>query len=140
MNLLILIRHGESQQQARDLTGGWTDCELTDRGQRQAMLIAQRLFRVLEDRPFRLYSSDLKRAAQTASIVGDVFETRPTLHPELRELNNGDAKGLSRADAKQMERPITEPVHDWVAYPSAESWRDMTRRVHAFMEEMEAMT
>ena len=134
MNTLILIRHGQSDQHIRDITGGWTDTHLTDLGQIQAQRTAARLKRLLAHNPARLISSDLSRAAETASIIGDACNLEPKFYEELRELNNGQAVNLSRHQAKSIELPITEPIHDWVPYPGGESWRAMTERIYDFME------
>src|SRR3954471_16764384 len=106
MNTLILIRHGQSDQHVRDVTGGWTDTRLTDLGRMQAQRVGQRLKRLLGPRPARLIASDLSRAAEFARIIADGCELDPKFYEELRELNNGDAINLSRAKAKTIEQPI----------------------------------
>jgi probable phosphoglycerate mutase len=134
VNTLILIRHGQSDQHLRDITGGWTDTRLTDLGRMQAQRVAERIKRLLGPRPARLVASDLYRAAEFARIIGAECSIEAQLYEELRELNNGDAINLSRARAKEIEQPITEPLHDWVPYPHAESWRMMTERIYGYME------
>ena len=79
-----------------------------------------------------LYASDLQRAVQTAEPVGRMLRVDVVATPELRELDNGVARGLSLADAARIERPVTEPVLDWVPYEGAESWRDLHGRIAAF--------
>ena len=134
MNTLILIRHGQSDQHIRDTTGGWTDTRLTDLGRLQAARVAERLKRLLGPRPAKVVSSDLARAAEFAGIIAAHCHLEVRYYEELRELNNGDAINLSRVQAKAIEQPITDPVHDWVPYPHAESWRMMTERIHGFLE------
>jgi len=134
VNTLLLIRHGQSDQHLRDITGGWTDTRLTDLGRMQAQRVGERIKRLLGPRPARLVGSDLVRAAEFARIIGGTCAMEPHFYEELRELNNGDAINLSRAKAKEIEQPITEPLHEWVPYPHAESWRMMTERIHGFME------
>jgi len=134
MNRLILVRHGQSDQHIRDITGGWTDTRLTDVGRSAAQRIAQRVQRLLEDRPARLVSSDLARCAETARTIGETCHLKLELYEELRELNNGEAINRTLAQAKEIERPITEPVHDWIPYPGGESWKMMTDRIYGFME------
>jgi probable phosphoglycerate mutase len=134
MKALFVIRHGQSDEHIRGITGGWTDTRLTDLGREQAQRTGLRLRRMLDGRPASLASSDLLRSAETARIIGEICEMEPKLHAELREVNNGDAANLTRARAKQIERPITEPIQDWIAYPRGESWRMMAQRVYGFME------
>ncbi|MBD3404563.1 MAG: histidine phosphatase family protein, partial [Candidatus Lokiarchaeota archaeon] len=61
---LILVRHGESHHIVEDISGGWTDTPLTERGQRQAQAVANRLFDMFDSRDFTLFSSDLMRASE----------------------------------------------------------------------------
>lgn len=139
MNSLILIRHGQSDQHVRDITGGWTDTHLTELGREQSRRTALRLVRLLQDRPAKLYTSDLSRAAETAKIIGDTLQIPATANADLREINNGQAINLSRDQAKLIEQPITAPIHDWIPYPAGESWRMMDTRVREAMEMINPM-
>jgi broad specificity phosphatase PhoE len=131
---LILIRHAQSEHQIRGLTGGWTDTPLTRAGCAQAAALAERCRNLLAGGPVpRVYSSDLRRAAQTAGCVAAALQTKCRLEPALREINNGAAAGRTTEEALEVELPLTEPVLDWIAYPGAESWRSMETRVFAAM-------
>jgi broad specificity phosphatase PhoE len=136
MNTVLLLRHGQSEQHVRDITGGWSDVPLTEVGRRQAHLTAARVQSLVGDRPVRLFTSDLIRAAETARIIGGALSIPSIPHPGLRELNNGRAAGLTRAQAEAIALPLTEPAVDWVPYPEAESWRQMERRVFECLEEI----
>lgn len=131
---LIIVRHGEAEHMVKGLTGGWTDTPLTELGRRQAELTGPALADMIAGRPFGFYSSDLKRAAETARILARSLGAEPTLTPALRELNNGDAAGMAEQEALSIRNPITEPLVDWRPYPGAENWREMSERVIAFME------
>jgi broad specificity phosphatase PhoE len=134
MNTLILIRHAQSDQHVRDITGGWTDTHLTDLGRQQSERIARRVEKILDARPAKLFSSDLSRAAETSRVIADICHLQLTFYEDLRELNNGSAINLTRTQAKAIEQPITEPIHDWIPYPKGESWKMMADRVYGFME------
>src|SRR5215211_972452 len=125
MNTLILIRHGQSDQHIRDVTGGWTNTRLTDLGRMQAQRVGQRLKKLLGPRPAKIVSSDLARAVEFATIIASQMGAEARFYEELREINNGDAIDMSRTQAKAIEQPITEPIQEWVPYPNAESWRMM---------------
>lgn len=93
MTTLILLRHGETEW---NLSGRWQgqamDTELSPRGRAQARIVARRL------QGYRLgaiYSSDLKRAWDTARIVGDELGLRPIAEPGLRESDIGAWTGLT---------------------------------------------
>ena len=133
MHTLILARHGESEHHLRDLTGGWTDTPLTDCGKQQAERIGHALAASGHATRASLIGSDLLRARQTAEIVSRIVGIPAAFHAELRELNNGIAKDKSRAEARRLETPVTHPTVDWIPYPGAESWGDMSRRITRFM-------
>ncbi len=134
MSSLILIRHGQSEHHINGMTSGWTDTGLTELGCRQAACLASRLKREMEDTPCRVVSSDLKRAFQTAQIVGKEIGVTPESVPELREFNNGMAAGMTTEEAKSCFRAPTDPLHDWQPYPEADTWRRFYSRVSDTMD------
>lgn len=135
MEKLILVRHGHSEYMVKELTGGWTDTPLTELGRNQAVLTGQKL-QYLKD-PFGFYSSDLKRAVETAHIIGEYLNKHPMLVPDLREHNNGVAANMTRKKADKIKNPVTDPIMDWIPYPEAESWRMLHNRVVTFMDSIE---
>lgn len=69
--MIILVRHGEATHHTQHLTGGWTDSDLTEAGRGQLHALADKLaadFKGRSDK-FRILTSDLKRAAESAAIV-----------------------------------------------------------------------
>jgi broad specificity phosphatase PhoE len=136
MKPIILVRHAQSQHHVNGLTGGWTDTGLTDLGRRQAACLASRLKQELEDMPVRFYCSDLKRASQTAEIIGQEIGVTAQLVPELREFNNGIAAGMLREEADKIRRELTEPFGDWQPYPEAETWRQFYLRTAECMDRL----
>jgi len=95
---LLLIRHAESSWNATGRWQGHGDPPLSDRGVAQANALARELARESID---VLVSSDLRRAAETAAVLGQARGLRPKLDPRLRELDLGDWEGLTRG---QIER------------------------------------
>jgi probable phosphoglycerate mutase len=95
---LLLIRHAESSWNAADRWQGHGDPPLSDRGRAQANALARELAREAID---VLVSSDLRRAAETAAILGQARSLQPEWNPRLRELDIGDWEGLTR---DQIER------------------------------------
>jgi broad specificity phosphatase PhoE len=136
MKPIILVRHAQSQHHVNGLTGGWTDTGLTDLGRRQAACLASRLKHELEDKPVRFYCSDLKRASQTAEIVGQEIGVAAQLVPELREFNNGIAAGMLWEEANKIRREPTEPFFDWQPYPQSETWRQFYLRTVECMDHL----
>lgn len=136
VKFIILIRHGEAEHLVRDLMGGWTDTDLTDLGLSQAASLASRLKSELVDVPLRLYCSDLRRAVQTAEIIGRELGLTPRPFRELREINNGIAAGMTAEEARRHYTEPSKPLLDWRPYPGGETWREFYHRVSGFMEHL----
>lgn len=88
MGRLLLIRHGETTWNAERRWQGQTDVPLADAGRLQAAATAARL-RARGITPAALYSSDLARAWETATILGAAFDLAPIAMPAWREIDLG---------------------------------------------------
>ena len=132
---VILIRHGESEHHIQDISGGWTDMHLTDRGRAQAKATAERLKILLEDKEFTLFSSDLLRASETAQQISSLLKKDIFYLEGLRELNNGIAVGLPMPEARKIMRPPSDPLVDWIPYEGGESWRMLHARIADTLKE-----
>jgi broad specificity phosphatase PhoE len=95
---LLLVRHAESSWNAAGRWQGHGNPPLSDRGRAQANALVRELAGEAID---VLVSSDLRRAVETATILGQARGLRPELNPRLRELDLGDWEGLTR---DQIER------------------------------------
>jgi hypothetical protein len=69
--VLVLVRHGYSQFNARNRFTGWADAELTNRGRDEARLAGSMLREMGFGHVNRVYSSFLKRAIKTAWLMLD---------------------------------------------------------------------
>ncbi len=138
METVILIRHGEAEHMVSDLTGGWSQTPLTEKGRDQVRALATRLERDLKGVDYAFYCSDLKRAHQTADIIAEAVGREPIPSRELREFNNGVAADRAEEEVAHLYRPPSEPIMDWQPYPEAETWRRFYRRITAFMDEVHA--
>lgn len=92
MTNLILVRHGETVWHADNRYTGRTDVPLTDRGRTQARRLAEwsRCARLRA-----VVSSNLSRARETAQPSADVTGLPLLIEPRLREVDFGDAEGLT---------------------------------------------
>jgi broad specificity phosphatase PhoE len=138
MQSLLVIQHCQSEHHVNELTGGWTDTPLTALGRRQAACIAERLRRELGRDPCPLYSSDLKRAWQTAEIVGAALGTAPSPAPDLREWNGGAATGKTQAWADEHVKRENPTLFDTALFEGAETWRQFHGRTCGAMEALAA--
>lgn len=142
MKELILIRHGEAEHIVKKLAGGWTDSALTLLGEKQALQTAEAISKFIgNNEEVVLFSSDLKRASVTAKAIRNYIKT-DSIHilEGLRENNNGDAKGLTKAEAKKIKNAKTSPVLDWIPYNNAESFRMLHTRIVETMNAIKKQT
>ena len=112
--ILLVIRHGESEADILDVHEGRADFELTQKGHRQAAAMAKYVagnFQLI-----RIYSSTLKRAAQTAKHLSDETGTAVEYEPDLMEFNNGLLAGLSREKADRLYPPVENLPVDQAVY------------------------
>ncbi len=89
-----LARHGTTEAPP-GVAIGWTDVELAAEGRRRAVTLAERL---ASGRLRHIYSSDLRRAFETASIVADRCALSVHATADLRELDFGAWEGRRLAD------------------------------------------
>jgi broad specificity phosphatase PhoE len=90
----VLVRHGETEQNAQGIFQGYSPVPLSARGRQQAALVAERLVSL---RPQILYSSDLRRARETADIISQRLALPVRICEGLREWNVGTWIGQSTA-------------------------------------------
>ena len=141
MTILVLIRHGQSVWNATNRFTGWTDVELSEKGEGEAATAGEQLADVRFD---VVHTSALIRAQKTAEIVinkNRVSGEIPTKQDErLNERNYGDLQGLNKAETAEIHG--AEQVHIWrrsfdVPPPGGESL-EMTaeRTIPYFVEEI----
>lgn len=94
---LLLARHGQTRNNSERRFTGWFDAPLTEEGRREARALARRLRSEPID---QVYSSDLRRAAETARIVVRGRGLEPVQEPALREANFGEWQGLTYDEAQ----------------------------------------
>jgi 2,3-bisphosphoglycerate-dependent phosphoglycerate mutase len=132
--LLVLVRHGQSEWNLKNLFTGWRDVDLTDAGIAEAVSAG----RALKAQGLRFdvaYTSVLKRARRTLDLMlGELGQTGiPMVEDKaLNERDYGDLVGLNKDDARK--RWGDEQVLLWrrsydVAPPGGESLRDTAARV-----------
>lgn len=103
---LCLVRHGESTWNAEKRIQGQSDPPLSELGQQQAQLVAERLASETWD---VLYASDLRRAFQTAIQVSHRVQLPIFVDEGFRERGQGKREGLLGEEAKKMYPDIHAP-------------------------------
>jgi 2,3-bisphosphoglycerate-dependent phosphoglycerate mutase len=132
--LLVLVRHGESEWNRKNLFTGWRDVDLTEAGIEEARAGGRKL-RAQGLRFDVAFTSALKRAQRTLDVMlEELGQTDiPAIKDQaLNERDYGDLVGLNKDDARK--RWGEEQVHIWrrsydVAPPGGESLKDTAARV-----------
>ena len=110
---MVLVRHGQSEWNLKNLFTGWRDPDLTEQG----VLEAQEAGRVLKEEGLQFdiaYTSVLQRAEKTCQMILDGVgqSDLETIHTQaLNERNYGDLAGLNKDDARAKWGE--EQVHIW---------------------------
>lgn len=94
---IFLLRHGETDWNLQGRCQGSTDIDLNERGKQQAREIAAYLG---SERIDALYSSDLRRALQTAEIIKQSHGLVVRVDSDFRELDHGAFEGLTFSDIR----------------------------------------
>ena len=136
---LILVRHGQSEWNAKNLFTGWKDPGLTEQGVSEAknagkLILEQKIeFDVM-------YTSKLSRAQKTGDIILGILNHKeiPIIKNEaLNERHYGSLAGLNKDDARKKWGD--EQVHIWrrsfdIPPPDGESLKDTADRVLPYFE------
>lgn len=131
MKDIFLVRHGRQCSTRCNV-----DVSLDDTGRRQAALAAERLSRYgLE----KLYTSGLKRAVETADIIGDRIGLTPVVIEEFREIDFGVLTGRVdtevRSEYAEFQRERAQQTSD-LRYPGGENGSDVVARVMPRIEQL----
>jgi broad specificity phosphatase PhoE len=89
---IVVARHGETDWNAESRFQGHADPPLNDRGRAQARALAERL---ADAGVAAVYSSDLRRAAETAAVVAARLGLTVAQDSRLREIDVGEWSGLT---------------------------------------------
>jgi len=132
--LLVLVRHGQSDWNLKNLFTGWKDPDLTEKGQAEAKAAGQRL-KALGLNFDIAFTSALTRAQYTCRLILnelDQNDLKTIREQALNERDYGDLSGLNKDDARAKWGE--EQVHVWrrsydVPPPNGESLKDTVARV-----------
>ncbi len=132
--LLVLVRHGQSDWNLKNLFTGWKDPGLTEKGIGEAKAAGQRL-KALGLSFDVAYTSALTRAQNTCALILEQLgqSSLATIRDQaLNERDYGDLSGLNKDDARAKWGE--EQVHVWrrsydIAPPGGESLKDTVARV-----------
>lgn len=136
MAKLILVRHGESEWNAKGLWTGWTDIGLSEKGKQQARLAGEKLKGFQIDFGF---TSVLSRAKQTLQEIKNVLGIDiPTFEDKaLNEKNYGIYTGKNKWEIKKEagEEKFLKIRKSWdYQIPNGESLKQVYERVIPYFQ------
>lgn len=132
---IITIQHPESIHHTNGMIGSWTDWELSEKGIEQAENIACNLQLEIKNNDFSLFTSSLKRAKQTAEIIGEKLDIQPRITDALKERSLGKANGKSVQWLKENIENEEITIYD-KCFSDAESRYDVWQRLLPFYNEI----
>tara|TARA_Y100001968_G_scaffold276404_1_gene270671 strand:+ start:253 stop:861 length:609 start_codon:yes stop_codon:yes gene_type:complete len=137
---LVLVRHGQSEWNKKNLFTGWKDPKLTPKGVDEAIEAGDELKG--SGYSFdKMYTSELFRAQETGRIILDrmgLDSIEVIKDLSLNERNYGDLAGLNKDDARKKWGE--DQVHIWrrsfdVPPPGGESLKDTAERVLPYFKQ-----
>ena len=135
MTTLHLVRHGETEWNRDGRIQGWADTPLSERGHEQARELAA----TLGERSIgAIYSSDLRRAYETAEPLAQRLGLHVRTTSALRERNFGDNEGrVSHEVAAELGTTSGTTWHRADdRHPGGESIREVYGRVADFLDQL----
>jgi 2,3-bisphosphoglycerate-dependent phosphoglycerate mutase len=140
--LLVLVRHGQSEWNLKNLFTGWKDVDLTEQGIKEAREAGRKL--KAQGLVFDVaFTSALKRAQRTLGLILDEMGTPaiPVMRDQaLNERDYGDLVGMNKDDARKKWGE--EQVLRWrrsydIQPPGGESLKDtVARTLPYFIQEI----
>ena len=140
LSYLVLIRHGQSEWNEKNLFTGWKNPPLTEKGIKEAELAGEKIKNLNID--FNHYfTSALVRAQETGEIILSKLEAENIIKTKSQNLNErdyGDLSGLDKDEARKEWGK--DQVHIWrrsfdIPPPGGESLKDTAARVLPYFEE-----
>ena len=131
---LYLVRHGETDHNVSGTYYGWTDCDINEKGKRQAEYLRDRFQEIPVD---IMLSSSLKRAYHTAEIINEVKGLPITKMDGFREIHFGAWEDKDGGYIKKTDPEMYQIWwHDWKHFqaPQGESFLGFYDRVIHAME------
>ena len=137
---LILVRHGQSEWNLKNLFTGWKNPDLTEQGIEEARAAGRKL-KAAGYRPTVFYTSALVRAQHTLDLILEelgIVNVVITRNQALNERDYGDLSGLNKDDARakwgEEQVLIWRRSYD-VPPPGGESLKDTAARTLPYYED-----
>ncbi len=136
MSRLLLVRHGITEFNSIRRFAGYSDVEMNAEGYRQVEKLRDRLAKEKID---AVYCSDLKRAVVTAEVITSGHGVEIVCCSELREINYGDAEGLTFNEISQRYPELAKTIRNFtleMKFPGGESFEEFVARTCKFLDRL----
>lgn len=136
MSRFCLVRHGQTDWNLEGRYQGQSDVPLNQAGRSQAYDLAEQL----EHQVFAaIYSSDLRRASETAEIIATHLHLPFSIDPRLREINQGEWEGqhvevIKARYAELWNKRTLDPAS--VRPPGGETVGEVAERASAALDDL----
>lgn len=138
--ILYLMRHGQTDWNAKGKVQGWQDTPLNPTGIEQARNAAEKL---KDEGIETIYASDLKRTKKTADIISGTLDLPVHYTKRLREMYFGKAEGVKKSDLEakfsytyQAFNDINCPDRYDISYPNGETIGEVQQRFMKFFTKL----
>jgi broad specificity phosphatase PhoE len=137
---LVFVRHGVTDWNAEGRWQGRLDPPLSERGRREAQMVAGRLAADPDLRPGRILSSTLARASETAAIIGGSVGVEPEPDARLVEIGAGEWEGRTHAELAAIDGERYRAWRTTPGYgpPGGEPIPEATERVRSILDHVAA--
>jgi broad specificity phosphatase PhoE len=125
---ILLVRHGATEWNHTKRAQGHADIALDDEGRQQARHVANEL---AGENIAAVYSSDLKRALDTAALIAAAHHVGVGVDPAFREIDQGEWEGLRVDEIKRRWPDLWGPARHYCARPGGESPQQVRARALA---------
>ncbi|MFC1864899.1 histidine phosphatase family protein [Chloroflexota bacterium] len=137
MARLLLVRHGITEFNSTRRFAGYSDVELSAAGYQQVERLRDRL---ASEKIDAVYSSDLRRALVTAEVISSGHEVDVITCDELREMNYGEAEGLTFDEISRLYPQVAELIRNFnlrLKFPGGEDFEGFIERTSKFLDRLE---
>ena len=138
--ILYLMRHGQTDWNAKGKVQGWQDAPLNAVGIQQSH---EAIAKLKDEGIETIYASDLKRTKKTADIIGGALDLPVHYTKRLREMNFGKAEGVKKIDLEakfsyiyHTFNDIKNPERYDIRYPNGETIGEVQQRFMKFFTKL----
>lgn len=127
LNHFYMIRHGQTEANAKQVMAGSTDSPLTALGREQAQE-AQKVVEALQTKPKRIVHSHLSRARDTAHIINQTINAPIYEDANLAEIHSGEWEGKPWSECESL-------LDGWPTPPNGEDFGTFCARIRQAKQE-----